>query len=69
MPTTSLQEALEAFLLDRTAQNLAAVTLKTYKRRLQHFVDWLSARNIDGLTAITTNDYRQYQASLTSELA
>lgn len=69
MPTTSLQEALEAFLLDRTAQNLAAVTLKTYRRRLQHFVDWLSARNIDGLTAITTNDYRQYQASLTSKLA
>lgn len=45
------------------------MTLKTYKRRLQHFVDWLSARNIDELTAITTNDYRQYQASLTSELA
>lgn len=69
MPTTSPQKALENFLLDRTAQNLASVTLKTYRRRLQRFVDWLSTQSINDMTALTINDYRQYQAALTSELA
>ncbi len=67
MPT--IPEALRAFLLDCQAKNLSPLTVKTYKRRLVHFTDWCVDQGITDVAAITTNHFRQYQASLTSELA
>ncbi len=64
-----IADALNAFLLDRTAQNLARITLRTYRIRLGRFVAWCDAQGLTTLDAITTNHFRQYQATLTRALA
>lgn len=62
----SLADALEIFLLDREAQNLAPLTLRTYRKRLGRF-----ANNHEGcdVADITTMQIRQYQADLLRSMA
>lgn len=64
-----IADALAAFLLDREAQNLTEKTLTTYQRRLSRFVAWCTDQGLTTVDAISTTNFRQYQATLTRSLA
>lgn len=64
-----LADALELFLLDREAQNLAEKTLKTYRARLTKFVAWHNDQGLAMVDDLTTTHIRQYQAHLVKTMA
>jgi len=61
-----LTDALEIFLLDREAQNLAPLTLRTYRARVGRFVEACGVAYVDELTA---TDIRRYQVQLVQQMA
>lgn len=65
----SLSDALELFLLDREAQNLAVKTLGTYRLRLGRFVAWCAGQSLTDVADLTSTHIRQYQADLVKTLA
>lgn len=65
----SLSDALDLFLLDREAQNLAGKTLKTYKLRLSRFVAWCADQSLTEVADLTSTHIRLYQAELVKTLA
>lgn len=65
----SLCDALELFLLDREAQNLADKTLKTYRLRLGRFVAWCTDHSLTDVADLTSTHIRQFQAELVKTLA
>ena len=62
----SLTDALDIFLLDREAQNLAPLTLRTYRARLGRFVELCGVADVVDLTA---THIRRYQAQLLQVMA
>jgi len=64
-----LTDALELFLLDREAQNLAQKTLKTYRARLAKFVTWCDDQGLATVGDLTTTHIRLYQAHLIKTMA
>jgi site-specific recombinase XerD len=72
MPTAqslSLNDALDLFLLDREAQNLAEKTLHTYRVRLTKFVAWCREQGVSAIDDLTHGHIRQYQAHLVKTMA
>lgn len=65
----SLSDALDLFLLDREAQNLADKTLKTYQLRLSRFVAWCNGQSLTEVADLTSTHIRQYQVELVKTLA
>lgn len=64
-----LTDAVDLFLLDREAQNLAPKSLTTYRYRLTKFVTWGNARNLAAVADLTPAHVRLYQAELVKTLA
>jgi len=62
--TSQLERAVEAFLLDREAQNLTPATLIWYQRYVGALVTWLTAKNVTTLTGITPDLLRAYVVEL-----
>ncbi|MCB0111892.1 MAG: tyrosine-type recombinase/integrase [Caldilineaceae bacterium] len=61
-----LADALDIFLLDREAQNLAPLSLRTYRARLGRFVEWCNGAEVVGINA---THIRAYQAQLLRDMA
>lgn len=55
-----LNRWLEAFLLDRRAQNAAAGTVKFYTKKLTHFASWCEAQQIATVTQVTPDALRRF---------
>ena len=64
-----LTDALDLFLLDREAQNLAYKTLTTYRLRLSRFVAWCNGQSLTDVAELTSTHIRLYQAELVKTLA
>lgn len=72
MPVTQrflLTDALDLFLLDREAQNLAQKTLTTYRARVTKFVTWCNNQGFSKVSSLTSVHIRMYQAELVRTLA
>lgn len=61
--TGNLGRAVNAFLLACEARNLSDGTLRFYRQRLQHFIDFLSQTGIDDPAHITATHIRAFLAS------
>lgn len=64
-----LADAVDLFLLDREAQNLAQKSLTTYRSRLTRFVTWCNAHSLAAAADLTPTYVRLYQAELVKTLA
>lgn len=64
-----ITEALNLFLLDREAQNLAEKSLKTYSKRLTKFIDWCIARDVRAVDTLNMTHIRDYQIHLVRTVA
>ena len=64
----TLTDAVDLFLLDREAQNLAAKSLTTYRVRLTRFVSWCNDQGITAIDDLTTTHVRQYIAGMVRTL-
>lgn len=72
MPVDSrflLVDALDLFLLDREAQNLAEKTLTTYRYRLTRFATWCNEQSFNTLGTLTSVHIRMYQTELVRTVA
>jgi len=67
-PKFLLTDAMELFLLDREAQNLAQKTLITYRARVTKFITWCNDQGITTIDDLTTTHVRQYQAEMVRTL-
>ena len=65
----TLTDALDLFLLDREAQNLAQKSLTTYRSRLTKFITWCNAHSLTAVADLTPTHIRLYQAELVKTLA
>ena len=57
---TNLLIWIEAFLIDRKAQNLSKGTLKFYQNKLKLFADYFESQVITDITQIDPNNLRQF---------
>jgi len=57
---TNLLIWIEAFLIDRKAQNLSKGTLKFYQDKLKLFMDYCDSQAISEIIQITPNNLRQF---------
>ena len=57
---TNLLIWIEAFLIDRKAQNLSSGTLKFYQNKLRLFANYCDSQIISDITEITPNILRQF---------
>jgi integrase/recombinase XerD len=61
---THLLTWVEAFLMDRKSQGLAAGTLYFYHKKLKLFTEFCESKLITEITQITPNDLREYMLML-----
>ncbi|MEN6528303.1 MAG: phage integrase SAM-like domain-containing protein, partial [Anaerolineaceae bacterium] len=61
----SLETWVDAFMMDRKAQNMAKGTLHYYQFRLKEFVEYCSSREIKRITQIDATLIRGYLLYLT----
>ena len=59
-----LSRVFRAFLVDRTAQQLAARTLQYYRSEIQWFLTWLEEERIDDLRDVTPDHLRRWLVAL-----
>lgn len=64
-----LIDALDLFLLDREAQNLAQKSLTTYRYRLTKFATWCNGQGLTQIDCLTSVHIRMYQTELVRNLA
>jgi integrase/recombinase XerD len=57
---TPIEEAYDAFLIDRRASNYTPRTLKTYRERLREFIKWLDGRGVQHIEQIRATHIRAY---------
>jgi site-specific recombinase XerD len=57
---TNLFIWIEAFLIDRKAQNLSRGTLKFYQNKLKLFLDYCEAQLISDITQLNPSNLRQF---------
>ncbi len=59
-----LEQAVNGFMLDGEARNLAASTLAYYRSRLNPFLAYLRGQGITDLAAVNANHIRAYLVHL-----
>lgn len=63
-PTTSLESALELFVLDRKVQRATENTILFYQRQLRPFIRWCSERGVESISVVAAAHVRAYLVSL-----
>lgn len=57
---TPIEEAFDAFIIDRRASNCTPRTIKTYRERLRDFISWLDRQGVRHIEEIKATHIRGY---------